>query len=134
LGDWRRTRSSERTSGAERQRAASPKREADPWAFFDRNRDVKSAFNQGDGFMRRFLLAAVAVVALTAPAFANHCPKDMAAIDAALAKNPKLSAEQLDQVKKLRAQGEAQHKAGDHTGSVQSLQKAEDILGIPHVM
>ena len=84
--------------------------------------------------MRRFLLAAVAVVALSAPAFANHCPKDMAAIDAALAKNPKLSQAQLDEVKKLRADGEAQHKAGNHADSVKTLQKAEDILGIPHVM
>ena len=84
--------------------------------------------------MRHFLLAAVAVVALTAPAFANHCPKDMAAIDAALAKNPKLTQAQLDEVKKLRADGEAQHKAGNHADSVKTLQKAEDILGIPHVM
>ena len=84
--------------------------------------------------MRQFLLAAVAVVALTAPAFANHCPKDMAAIDAALAKNPKLSQAQLDEIKKLRADGEAQHKAGNHADSVKTLQKAEDILGIPHVM
>ena len=41
------------------------------------------------------LLTAVIAVAFAAPAFANHCPKDMAAIDAALAKNPKLSAEQM---------------------------------------
>jgi hypothetical protein len=84
--------------------------------------------------MKRILLTAAAVIALSAPAFANHCPKDMAAIDAALAKNPKLSQSQMDEVKKLRADGEAQHKAGNHADSVKTLQKAEDILGIPHVM
>ena len=84
--------------------------------------------------MKRILLTAAAVVALAAPAFANHCPKDMAAIDAALAKNPKLSDAQMTQVKELRAEGEAAHKAGDHKTSIEKLQKAEDILGIPHVM
>lgn len=84
--------------------------------------------------MKRILITAAAVIALSAPAFANHCPKDMAAIDAALAKNPKLSDAQMTQVKKLRAEGEALHKAGNHKESVETLQKAEDILGIPHVM
>ncbi len=84
--------------------------------------------------MIRILAGAVVLVALSAPAFANHCPKDMAAIDAALAKNPNLSADQMAQVKKLRAEGEALHKAGKHQESIQALQKAEDILNIPHVM
>jgi hypothetical protein len=84
--------------------------------------------------MKQYLAAAVVLVALSAPAFANHCPKDMAAIDAALAKNPQLSDAQLAEVKKLRAEGEAQHKAGKHEDSVKSLEKAEDILKIPHVM
>jgi hypothetical protein len=84
--------------------------------------------------MKRILVTAAAIVALAAPAFANHCPKDMAAIDAALAKNPKLSDAQIAEVKKLRAEGEALHKAGNHKESVETLQKAEDILGIPHIM
>jgi hypothetical protein len=84
--------------------------------------------------MKHIAIAGALLLALSAPAFANHCPKDMAAIDAALAKNPQLSKAQLDQVKKLRAQGEAEHKAGKHKESLQSLQKAEDILKIPHVM
>ncbi|HEV8026670.1 MAG TPA: hypothetical protein VGP50_04535, partial [Stellaceae bacterium] len=81
--------------------------------------------------MKQYLAAAVVLVALSAPAFANHCPKDMAAIDAALAKNPPLSEAQLTEVKKLRAEGEALHKAGKHQESVDALQKAEDILKIP---
>jgi hypothetical protein len=84
--------------------------------------------------MKQYLAAAAMLVAMSAPAFANHCPKDMAAIDAALAKNPPLSAAQLTEVKKLRAEGEAQHKAGKHQEAVETLQKAEDILKIPHVM
>jgi hypothetical protein len=84
--------------------------------------------------MKHIAIAAALLLALSAPAFANHCPKDMAAIDAALAKNPQLSKAQLDEVKKLRAQGEAEHKGGKHKESLQSLQKAEDILKIPHVM
>jgi len=84
--------------------------------------------------MKRLAISAAVLVALATPAFANHCPKDMAAIDAALAKNPELSAAQMAEVKKLRAQGEADHKAGKHKESLESLQKAEDILKIPHVM
>jgi hypothetical protein len=77
----------------------------------------------------RWILAfALAVGASTA--FAAHCPADMAQIDAALAANPKLSAEQLAEVKKLRAEGEAQHNSGDHTRSVETLGKAKAILGI----
>ena len=65
-----------------------------------------------------------------APAFAMHCPADMKAIDEALAKNPTLSAAQMGEVKKFRAEGEALHKAGKHQESVDTLAKAMKILGI----
>jgi hypothetical protein len=55
----------------------------------------------------------------------------MKAIDDALAKNPKLTDAQLAEVKKLRADGEALHKAGKHQESIDALEKAEKILGIP---
>ena len=74
------------------------------------------------------LTLALAVASSTA--FARHCPIDMQQIDAALAANPKLSAEQLEEVKKLRADGEAQHKAGDHAASEASLAKAKALLVI----
>ena len=64
-------------------------------------------------------------------AFAFHCPQDMKKIDDALAKNPKLTAAQMDEVKKYRADGEALHKAGKHQESLDTLAKAEKILGIP---
>jgi len=72
------------------------------------------------------LLAAGVLVAT--PAFAFQCPKDMKAIDEALAKNPTLSAQQMGEVKKLRADGEAFHKAGKHQDSVDTLAKAKKML------
>jgi hypothetical protein len=74
-------------------------------------------------------LAVVAALA-AAPAFAFHCPADMAKIDAALAKNPQLSAADMAEVKKLRAEGEALHKAGKHQESVDTLAKAMKLLKI----
>ena len=63
-------------------------------------------------------------------AFGFHCPQDMKKIDDALAKNPKLTTAQLDEVKKYRAEGEALHKAGKHQEAIDTLEKAEKILGI----
>jgi hypothetical protein len=54
----------------------------------------------------------------------------MKEIDAALSANPQLSADKLAEVKKLRAEGEAFHKAGKHQESVDTLGKAKTILGI----
>lgn len=75
-----------------------------------------------------FFAAVFAVASSTAMAF--HCPADMQKIDDALAKNPKLSAAQMTEVKKLRADGEASHKAGKHQESVDTLAKAMKMLGI----
>lgn len=79
--------------------------------------------------MKRFILG-VALALISASALAFHCPKDMKAIDAALAKHPKLSAEQMSEVQKYRAEGEALHKAGKHQESVDTLAKAMNILRI----
>jgi hypothetical protein len=79
--------------------------------------------------MKRFAVFAALAVA-SASAFAFHCPADMKKIDAALAKNPKLSAQQMSEVKKYRADGEAFHKAGKHQESVDTLGKAMKILNI----
>ena len=73
------------------------------------------------------------VEASTCPALAalaNHCPKDMAEIDAALAKKPKLTAAQMSEVKALRKNGEIEHKAGNHKESMEDLAKAKEILGV----
>ncbi len=71
-----------------------------------------------------------ALMLASASAFAFHCPADMKKIDAALAKNPSLSAPQLGEVKKYRADGETLHKAGKHQESVDTLAKAMKILDI----
>ena len=79
--------------------------------------------------IKQFMLAAVLVL-LSAFAFAFHCPQEMKKIDDALAANPKLSASQLAEVKWLRAEGEALHKAAKHQESLDALAKAEAILKI----
>jgi len=79
--------------------------------------------------MMRTLLAA-ATFALAGTAFAFHCPADMAKIDAALAKNPKLTDAQMAEVKKARVDGETLHKAGKHQESVDTLAKAMKILDV----
>ncbi len=78
----------------------------------------------------RQLIAAAVLTLFTSAAVAFHCPADMKKIDAALAKNPKLSAVQMADVKKFRADGEVLHKAGKHQESVDTLAKAMKILGI----
>jgi hypothetical protein len=83
--------------------------------------------------MKKYLAAAAVIgliAGVSAPAFAFSCPKDMKAIDAALAAKPSLSAEQMKKVKTLRSQGEAEHKAGKHQASLDHLHEAMAILGI----
>ena len=74
--------------------------------------------------------AAVALTLFAGSALAFHCPKDMKAIDEALAKSPKISEAQMKDVKKFRAEGETLHKAGKHQESVDELAKAMKTLKI----
>lgn len=80
----------------------------------------------------RTIKPVLAIVALLASgaAFAFHCPADMKKIDEALAKNPALSADQMADVKRWRAEGEAAHKVGKHQESVDTLAKAMKVLGV----
>ncbi len=78
--------------------------------------------------MKRTALFAALAFAASA-AFASSCPREMKAIDAALPK-AQLSASQMSEVRKLRAEGEAHHKAGKHAESMAALGKAKGILGI----
>lgn len=78
----------------------------------------------------RKLFALLGTLIISTSALAFHCPADMKKIDTALAANPKLSAEQMSEVKKLRADGETLHKAGKHQESVDALGKAMKILAI----
>ena len=80
--------------------------------------------------MKRLSVIAAMFAFAASSAFAFHCPNDMKKIDEALAKNPKMSEADMKEVKKLRADGEALHKAGKHQESVDTLAKAMKILGI----
>jgi len=85
--------------------------------------------------MRTFFSAAalafglMGMTVLAAPAYAFHCPADMAQIDAALP-NADLSDEDKAKVMALRQQGEEQHNAGQHQEAVDTLAQAKQILGI----
>lgn len=78
----------------------------------------------------RNILIAAGLALASSTALAFHCPADMKKIDAAMAKNPKLSAAQMTEVKKYRAEGETLHKTGKHQESVDTLAKAMKILDI----
>ena len=80
--------------------------------------------------MKKLMAALVLSIAFAGSAIAHSCPTHMKAIDEALAKNPPLTAEQLAEVKRLRAEGEKFHSEDLHAESVQALEQAEQILGI----
>lgn len=76
------------------------------------------------------LLVTTALACAAGIAGAHNCPNEMKAIDAKLATNPKLSDADMAKVKKLRADGEAAHKAGKHDDSMKALGEAKKTLGI----
>ena len=78
--------------------------------------------------MKRLVLT-IALAAAAPLAFANNCPNEWKAIDAALPK-AKLDSKQMAEVKKLRAEGEKLHKDGKHSESMATLGKAKKILKI----
>ena len=75
----------------------------------------------------RSILAGAFVVAISAPALAFHCPADVKAIDAGLAKSSAM-ADTKSKVMSLRNEGEALHKAGKHKESVDKLAAAMRLL------
>lgn len=76
------------------------------------------------------VLVAIALAFATGAALAHNCPNEMKAIDAKLATQPKLSDADAAKVKKLRADGEAAHKAGKHDDSMKALGEAKKLLSI----
>lgn len=78
--------------------------------------------------MKRIALLATLAL-LSSAAMAGSCPKLWKQVDAALP-SASLSAAQMSEVKQLRSDGEAMHKAGKHADSVATLNKAKMILGI----
>ena len=78
---------------------------------------------------KKTLVAAAAFAFIAGPAFAFHCPADMAKIDAAMT-TATLDDAAKAKVTELRAQGEELHKAGKHQESVDTLGKAMKLLKI----
>lgn len=77
--------------------------------------------------MRR-LATFLATALLSTSLWAMHCPADMAKIDGLLKTDPPSDATVLAQVRQLRAEGEALHKAGNHSESVRVLGEALQLL------
>lgn len=77
--------------------------------------------------MRSFTAAAV-LVALAGPAYAYGCPGLIAEIDNALPTASTLTAAQIEEVTRLRDEGAALHKAGQHSQSMAALKEARALL------
>ena len=80
--------------------------------------------------MKSILVAAAMVVAMTSPAFAKHCPRDVKIIDQSMSKAMGLNSMQMTEVKALRDRGAARHKSGEHGESIKALHAAAKILGV----
>ncbi len=78
---------------------------------------------------RTTFLAVVALTALSAPALARECPTHVRKIDAALA-TASLGQEQKAEVQRLRDEGQRLHGEGKHEESMETLAKAEKMLGV----
>ncbi len=72
----------------------------------------------------RMIAAGAVLVAIAGPAYAYQCPLLVIKIDKSLAAAANLSAAQLEEIKQLRNDGEAEHKAGKHGDAVTTLNKA----------
>lgn len=73
--------------------------------------------------VRRYILASMVTVLMTAPAFAGHCPKDAAAIDAYLSR-ASVSDTLKAEVTAMKDEGMALHSAGNHAESEAKLADA----------
>lgn len=76
----------------------------------------------------RLLLITLASALISIPAYAMHCPQDMAKIDQILANEPPPDDETLRRVTALRTEGQKAHEAGNHQEAVDKLGEALEIL------
>jgi hypothetical protein len=88
-------------------------------------------FNVKDQTMKKIIISAFILFAAlnTGTALAGSCPMVMKQIDLAIDKST-MSMTEMDKVKTLRIEGEKLHTSGDHSASVDALNKAKDLLGI----
>lgn len=75
----------------------------------------------------RYLAAALLSLFLAAPVVASQCPALMRQIDSQLASS-QVGSDVKQEVKELRAKGEALHNQGKHGESVKVLNEALDKL------
>jgi hypothetical protein len=73
------------------------------------------------------ILATALLLALASPAAANQCPALMKQVDAKL-QTAQLSDADKRKVTKLRKDGEAAHRSGDHAKSEAALNEAIALL------
>lgn len=76
--------------------------------------------------MKSLFVAMIAIVGFASPVLAAHCPRDGKLIEEALA------SQSNDEAKALLDKGMAEHKAGSHKESLDSLHEAMKLLGIEH--
>jgi len=79
--------------------------------------------------MKKFLIVAATVFALTGPAYAFQCPTLVKQVDEAL-ETAQLSEEDKAKVMELRDSGEAAHAAGDHAKAEADLNEALAIINM----
>ena len=82
--------------------------------------------------IKKLFVVAAAAALFSTPALASHCPTVVAAASEALASNISLCADQKAEVQSLIDQGTKQHADGDHSGSIETLQKAQQMLSADH--
>ena len=76
----------------------------------------------------QIVVAAAVLLAFAGPAYANYCPSLMSGIDETLQTASNLSSAKADEIKRLRDEGAASHRAGNHSESIASLKKALALL------
>lgn len=79
--------------------------------------------------MLRITIIALSLLVAPVAALAGQCPMLMSEVDAAL-ETAQLSDADRARVMELRAQGEAEHEAGNHAASEAALNEAKGLLGI----
>ncbi len=79
--------------------------------------------------MKKFLAYVVISFLFISIANAETCPNLIKQIDEMLAESKQLSAEQINEVKSLRAQGEEAYKEGNKEECQKLLSQALDLLG-----
>ena len=72
----------------------------------------------------------ISLLIFSSSAFAYRCVIDKRKIDEALSKQPAINEVQAQEIRKLRAEGEALHNRGKHKESIEMLHKALEMLGV----